>query len=133
MMALSKWGRDYGAALCLAPDRAGLPLADLTDAERACVTRVGTRAEEHLDAHFGVTVDPVAPPIARYRVTNAAGSDLGTLTFAGGAVNWCVPRDTGPTCGLVGYGHDGLAAALAMLRTLGMHTAPAADTPAPVI
>ena len=118
-MELSTWGRDYGAALCLAPDRAAVPFDRLTDAEQQCVAQVGTGAEARLEAHFGLDAVPAPTPFARYRVTSPAGADLGTLTFAGGAVNWCVPREA-PNCGPVGYGHDGLDATMRMLQLLGM-------------
>lgn len=118
-MELSKFGQDYGAAVCLAPDRAGLPLDQLTPAEQACVTRVGLGVEARVEARFGVDAGTSAPPpLRRYAVTGPAGQPLGTLTFAGGAVNWCVPREA-PNCGPVGYGHDGLHAALRMLDLLG--------------
>ena len=117
-MELSKWGRDYGAAVCLAPDRAGLPLDQLTPAEAACVTRVGLGVETRFVERLGTTAPSAPPPVARYAVTGPQGQPCGTITFAGGAVNWCVPREA-PNCGPVGYGHDGLHAALRMLDLLG--------------
>lgn len=115
-MELSKFGQDYGAAVCLAPDRAALPRDQLTPAEAACVTRVGLGVETRLVERLGAPSAP--PPVARYAVTGPQGQPCGSITFAGGAVNWCVPREA-PNCGPLGYGHDGLHAALRMLDLLG--------------
>ncbi|NMP22198.1 hypothetical protein [Sulfobacillus harzensis] len=119
-MELSKFGRDYGASLCLAPGREFTPLSDLTPEERACVERVGGAVEQKVLEDFGVNADP--PQLARYRVTGRHGQDLGTLTYAEGVLNWCVPKDAPPQCGTVGHGQDGLAATLKMLRLLGFST-----------
>jgi len=113
---LSKWGQDYGAALCLAPDREALPFDQLTPAEQQCVRTVGLHAETKLDEHFGL---PTPPDVARYRLRGAHGEDLGRLTYADGTLNLCVPKAQQPQCQVLGYGHDGLNAALRTLQLLG--------------
>lgn len=121
-MELSKASRDYGAAMCLAPGRENMPLTDLTPAERECVTRVGSGFEDKILEDFGAKADP--PQLARFRVTNQHGQDLGTLTYAEGVLNWCVPKDQAPQCGTIGHGQDGLEAARKTMRLLGLSTQP---------
>lgn len=118
---LSKWGQDYGAALCLSPDREYLPFDQLTPAEQHCVATVGLNAERKLDAHFGL---PTPPAVARYRLTGAHGEELGHLTFADGTLNLCVPKANAPACHVLGYGHDGLDATLNTLQALGWQAVP---------
>lgn len=118
---LSKWGQDYGAALCLAPDRESLPFDQLTPSEQQCVETVGLKAETKLDEHFGL---PTPPEVARYRLRGTHGEDLGRLTYADGTLNLCVPKATVPQCHTLGYGQDGLHATLNTLHMLGWHAEP---------
>lgn len=117
---LSKWARDWAASMCVSPDREHLPWDQYSPSEQQCILRVGDDAQGRVDSEFGV--DTVDPPVARYHVRSQGGQDLGTLTYANGAVNFCVNRAETPNCGPVGYGRDGLDAARKMLHVMGMQT-----------
>lgn len=111
---LSEAGIDYGKAFCLSPDRAALPLTQLTADEQACVRRVGTDFERRVQAKLGfVPGDGVG-----YGVSGPAGGRIATLGMdAKGNVTLCLPRQR---CVLVGQGPAAAAAAEETLALMGL-------------
>lgn len=119
---LSSAGQNYGAAMCLAPDRASVPFSQLTADEQTCVRAVGTRWEADVDRALGYGGAPAPPDLRRATLQGAAGR-LGTLTYADGVVTvcWDVPTDAGASrCQAVGSGLDAFQAVRATLGHFGV-------------
>lgn len=118
---LSKYGEDYGAALCLPPNRAALPFDQLTPAEQQCVRQVGTAVENRVLERFGVNPPGQAMELYRYTIQGPKGTPLGTLNYADGALSvcWNAQSTTAPTCDIIGHGHDALLTALRIYRDQG--------------
>lgn len=114
-MALSEAAQAYGLAMCVPADRQSLPLSQLTADEQACVTGVGGRWEERVDAAFGI---PYPGESMGYRVQNQAGGEVGTLRMDDqGNVLLCAQ---GRSCAVVGQGAGAAAAVEQALSLLGL-------------
>jgi hypothetical protein len=120
---LSQAGEDFGKAFCLSPDRAVLPLDQLTPEERACVTRVGTDFEARVQERMGFSPqDGVG-----YHVTTPAGARVATLGMdSQGNVTLCLP---GQRCVVVGQGPAAAASAEETLALLGLQVGTVPTTP----
>lgn len=123
MAELSEAGDRFGRSMCLAEDRVGVPIAELTPEERSCVVGVGEgwqgRIEERLAA--GATATQPIPDV--YLRVMRGATQVGSLRLVGGAVTLCLP-DT--ACEVVGHGLDAIAAAETTLNHLGLETEPLA-------
>lgn len=121
---LSTAGMDYGRAFCVPDDKKTVPFDQLTPDEQACTIRVGDGWEQKTIARLGGVANPVAIPVVeRFTLTGHQDNPIGTLTFADGAVTVCfTPQGTqGPNqCQVVGFGHEALDAARAVLQTMGV-------------
>jgi len=106
-----------------------LPLDQLTPGEQDCVRQVGLGAEQRLEQHFGVVNSGTRGGMGRWSIQGPHGEVLGTLTFADGTAIFCsAPTAKAPTCGVLGYGADGLDAALGTLHLLGFTAEPSGST-----
>lgn len=124
---LSEAGEDFGLAFCVPDSMSATPLEQLPPEMQTCVNRVGAKFQEDVDQKMGFNGGQVAdtPLIQRFTVTGPQGSQVGTLTFADGAVTYCAtPEAAKQACGLVGYGLDGFHAAHDLLEHLGFQMRP---------
>jgi len=122
MPELSAWGRHFGKALCLSPERAALPFESLSPEEQACVRQVGLSAETKLEEHFGALAVP-NPVQITYRLTAQDGTQVGELRYVDGLASLCVetPRQ-GQRCQILGDGPGAVNAALTVLEALGINS-----------
>ena len=108
-----------------------LPFDQLNPSEQDCVRQVGLGAETRLEKHFGGVNSGTRGGAGRWSIQGPHGESIGTLTFADGTALFCpAPGARNPTCGVLGYGADGLDAALGTLHMLGF-TAEATGTTVP--
>lgn len=120
---LSQAGVDFGKSFCLAPDRAALPIGQLTPEERTCVTRVGTDFEQRVQERMGFAPqDGVG-----YHVTTPAGARVATLGMdSQGHVTLCLPAQR---CVVVGQGPAAAVAAEETLALLGLQVGTVPTSP----
>ena len=121
MAELSKWGEHFGQALCLSPERAVLPLDELTPSERQCVEQVGLSAQRSAEEKRGA---PSPTPVATYSLRGNTG-EVGQLKYVDGVVSLCLHDAHGQQhCQVIGDGSDAVAAAVNVLRLFGIEANP---------